>query len=40
MEWWKPERASTSPSSSVTVMQTLTPASRFLSMRLATEPWM
>ena len=38
IEWWKAERARTSPSSNVTVMQTGIPSPSPRSIRLAAEP--
>ena len=38
MEWWKADRARTSPSTSVAVRQTSTPPAIVRSSRLATEP--
>ena len=39
IEWWKAERASTSPSTSVTVTHAGAPVTSAFSMRLAAEPW-
>ena len=39
MEWLNTERASTSPSRSVTVTQTGTPPASVFSIRLTAEPW-
>jgi hypothetical protein len=39
IEWWNAERASTSPSTSVTVTQTSTLGERRGAQRLAAEPW-
>lgn len=39
MEWWKAERAMTSPSRMVTVTQASTPSRNERSIRLAADPW-
>jgi hypothetical protein len=39
MEWWNADRASTSPSISVTVRQAGMPAPSIVTIREAAEPW-